>query len=58
MRNLIPLKYYSNLFPATVPVSGKVADKGFDAFIEAADHQELYDIEIDFEVYKKGFTIL
>jgi len=58
MRNLIPLKYYSNLFPETVPVSGKVADKGFDAFIEAADHLELYDIETDFEAYKKGIHIL
>jgi len=37
---------------------GKGADKGFEAFLEAADHLELYDIETGFEVYKKGIYIL
>lgn len=33
---------------------GKGADKGFQAFLAAADNMELYDIETDSEVYKKG----
>ena len=33
---------------------GKGADKGFHAFLAAADNMELYDIETDSEVYKKG----
>ena len=37
---------------------GKGADKGFDAFLEAAENMELYDIETDSEVYKKGIHIL
>jgi len=37
---------------------GKGADKGFDSFLEAAEHLELYDIETDFEVYKRGIHIL
>ncbi len=37
---------------------GKGADKAFDAFIEASEHMELYDIETDSEVYKKGIHIL
>ena len=36
----------------------KGADKGFDAFIEASENMELYDIETDSEVYKKGIHIL
>ena len=32
----------------------KGADKGADAIIEASGHMELYDIETDSEVYKKG----
>ena len=36
----------------------KGADKGFDAFLEAAANMELYDIETDSEVYKKGIHIL
>lgn len=36
---------------------GKGADKGFDAFLEAAANMELYDIETDSEVYKKGIHI-
>lgn len=37
---------------------GKGADKGFDAFIEASENMELYDIETDSEVYRKGIHIL
>ncbi|MFW5645025.1 MAG: agmatinase [Bacteroidota bacterium] len=37
---------------------GKGADKGFDAFIEASENMELYDIETDSEVYKKGIHTL
>jgi len=36
---------------------GKGADKAFDAFIEASEHLELYDIETDSEVYKHGIHI-
>ncbi len=37
---------------------GKGADKGFTAFLEAAENMELYDIETDSEVYKQGIHIL
>jgi agmatinase len=37
---------------------GKGADKAFGAFLEAAENMELYDIETDSEVYKKGVHIL
>lgn len=37
---------------------GKGADKGFEAFLEAAENMELYDIETNSEVYKKGVHIL
>jgi agmatinase len=37
---------------------GKGADNGFDAFLNAAENMELYDIETDSEVYKKGIYIL
>lgn len=37
---------------------GKGADKGFEAFLDAADHLERYDIETDSEVYRKGIYIL
>ena len=37
---------------------GKGADKGFDAFLEASENMELYDIETDSEVYKKGIHVL
>lgn len=36
----------------------KGADKGFKAFLDAADNMELYDIETDIEVYKEGIHIL
>ncbi|MEZ5196354.1 MAG: agmatinase [Bacteroidales bacterium] len=37
---------------------GKGADKGFKNFLDAADNMELYDIETDFEAYRKGIYIL
>jgi agmatinase len=37
---------------------GKGADRGFEAFLEAAENMELYDIETDSEVYKRGIHIL
>ncbi len=37
---------------------GKGADKGFDAFLEAALNMELYDIETNTEVYKAGIHLL
>ena len=37
---------------------GKGADKGFSAFLEAAKNMELYDIETDSEVYKRGIFIV
>ena len=37
---------------------GKGADKGFDAFLEAAENMEIYDIETNSEVYKQGVHIL
>lgn len=36
---------------------GKGADKGFEAFLEAAENMELYDIETDTEVYKLGIYL-
>ena len=36
---------------------GKGADRGFEAFLEAADNMELYDIETDSEVYRRGIFI-
>ncbi len=37
---------------------GKGADQAFAAFLEAAENMELYDIETDSEVYKKGIHII
>lgn len=37
---------------------GKGADKGFKAFLEAAENMELYDIETDSEVYRNGIHII
>lgn len=37
---------------------GKGADKGFDAFMNAADNMELYDIQTASEVYKEGIHLL
>lgn len=53
----------SNILLQPIPYDGtstwgKGADKGFDAFLNATEHMELYDIETDSEVYKKGIHIL
>jgi agmatinase len=37
---------------------GKGADQGFQAFLDATENMELYDIETDSEVYQKGIHIL
>lgn len=37
---------------------GKGADNGFDAFLDAAENMEIYDIETDSEVYKQGVHLL
>lgn len=37
---------------------GKGANHGFKAFLNAAEHMEIYDIETDSEVYEKGVHIL
>lgn len=37
---------------------GKGADKGFNAFLNASENMEIYDIETDSEVYKKGIHII
>lgn len=37
---------------------GKGADEGFGAFLDAAENMEIYDIETDSEVYKKGVHII
>lgn len=36
----------------------KGADRGFPAFLDAADNMELYDIETDSEVWQKGIHIM
>ncbi len=36
---------------------GKGADKALEAFLDAAENMELYDIETDSEVYKKGIYL-
>lgn len=36
---------------------GKGADKGPDAFLEASENMELYDIETDTEVYRQGIHL-
>jgi len=37
---------------------GKGADNGFEAFMEAAENMEIYDIETNSEVYKRGIHVL
>lgn len=62
----IPEKYAkldrSEIVLIPVPYDGtsswqKGADKGFEAFLEATENMELYDIETNSEVYKKGVFI-
>lgn len=37
---------------------GKGADKGFEAFLDASENMEIYDIETNSEVYRKGVHLL
>lgn len=37
---------------------GKGADKGFDAFLDASENMELYDIETNTEVFTQGVNII
>ncbi|MEQ8908929.1 MAG: agmatinase [Vicingaceae bacterium] len=37
---------------------GKGADKGFEAFLDATDNMEVYDIETESEVYLQGIHLL
>lgn len=37
---------------------GKGADRGFEEFIEASENMEVYDIETDSEVFRRGIHIL
>ena len=37
---------------------GKGADRGFDAFMDASENMELYDIETGSEVYKRGVHVM
>lgn len=62
----IPLEYHKleNSKVVLIPVPydgtstwGKGADKGPEAFLEASENMELYDIETDSEVYKKGIHL-
>ncbi|KRO88159.1 MAG: agmatinase [Cryomorphaceae bacterium BACL29 MAG-121220-bin8] len=62
----IPEKYAniidSKIVLIPVPYDGtstwqKGADKGPEAFLEASNNMELYDIETDSEVYKKGIYL-
>ena len=62
----IPSKYSSfensDILLQSIPYDGtstwgKGADKGFHAFLDAAENMELYDIETDSEVYYKGVHI-
>lgn len=52
----------ANIVLIPVPYDGtstwqKGADKGPEAFLEAAENMELYDIETDSEVYKEGIFL-
>ena len=56
---------YNNASVLLQPISydgtstwGKGADKSLHAFLEASKNLELYDIETDSEVYKRGIHIL
>ena len=54
---------YAAVLLQSVPYDGtstwiKGADKGFPAFLDALENMELYDIETNSEVYKKGVHIL
>ena len=54
---------HANILLQSIPYDGtstwgKGADHGFDAFLDAAENMEIYDIETDSEVYKKGVHII
>ena len=54
---------HANIYLQSIPYDGtstwgKGADKGFEAFLDAAENMELYDIETGIEVYKQGIHIL
>lgn len=49
---LIPVPY-----DGTSTWGGKGADKGPQAFLEASENMELYDIETDTEVYEQGIYL-
>ncbi len=56
-------KQNASIFLQSIPYDGtsswgKGADKGFEAFMDAAANMELYDIETNSEVYKKGIHII
>ena len=62
----IPAEYAklerSKIVLIPVPYDGtstwqKGADKGPEAFLEASENMELYDIETDSEVYKEGIYL-
>lgn len=62
----IPKEYgaYDNAHVVLIPVPFdgtstwiKGADKGPEAFLKAAENMELYDIETDSQVYKKGINL-
>jgi len=48
---LIPVPY------AGTSTWGKGSDKGTEAFLEASENMELYDIETASEVYKQGVYV-
>ena len=53
----------SDIYLQSIPYDGtstwgKGADKGFAAFLEASKNMELYDIETQTEVYKRGIHLL
>jgi agmatinase len=54
---------FAEILLQSIPYDGtstwiKGANKGFEVFIAASENMELYDIETDSEVYKKGIHIL
>lgn len=56
-------KNTSKIFLQSIPYDGtstwgKGADKGFEAFMDAAENMELYDIETNSEVYLQGIHTL
>ncbi len=63
----IPKKYANKknaeIYLTSIPYDGtstwgKGANKGFEAFMEAAENMELYDIETNSEVYKRGVYLV